>query len=66
MAGVDAREMRQTRMITADSDIRGEYSISRIPNQRLGIGETQKHAIQARQHSVWRHLRRPECAGFRL
>ncbi len=45
---------------------RGEYGISRIPNQRLGIGETLQHAPQARQHSVWRHLRRPECAGFRF
>src|ERR1022692_2230297 len=45
---------------------RGEYGISRIPNQRLAIRGSPTTRPHARQHTVWRHPGRPECAGFRF
>jgi hypothetical protein len=37
----------------------------RIPNQRLGIRETRKHASSARQQGFRDLSMRVECAGFK-
>ena len=44
---------------------RGEYGISGIPNQKLGIAETLQYATRACQHGIRRPLGRSECAGFK-